>query len=120
MKPLFFALLVVVVCKSGPKPELVKANVIPDWASQNINQENACKIIPSPGIKIITIGNTYTATFTIDGMLWYKQNFDRGGVYFSPNIPEWYNDSCRLKEDLRQFIKLQMVKYFVNASKVTP
>jgi len=135
MKKLLFISLLIASCGRPPKPTSSALKIdssilrdhdsvvaregddLPLWASQDINHEGPCAIIPCPDMKIIAIGDTYTATFTLNGMLWYKQDFRSSGIFFGPDVPQWYRDSCELKNDLRPFIKLQMTKYFVARSK---
>jgi len=102
-----------------PAPSNIKQSTIPLWAAQDIDSAASCDIIPCPGIKIITIGKTFTATYSFAdcGLTLFKQNIN-SAVYFNAATPQWYSDSCQLKEELRGFIKLQMTKYFVNASTV--
>lgn len=86
---------------------------VPNWLSQNIDKESSCEIIPCDNIKIVTVGNSFTATYQYGSFMFYKSDKIKTGLDFSNR--EWeiiyYSDSCKLKEDLRWFIKLKMVEY---------
>lgn len=89
--------------------------IVPAWVQQNIDTESACKIIFCDNIKLIKVGNSYTATYTFSdcNLTYYKVDKHANGndFGFASWGVQYFDDSCKLKEDLRSFMKLQMVKY---------
>jgi hypothetical protein len=87
----------------------------PSWVHQNIDSEDACNIILCNNIKLMKVGNSYTATYTFADTktIYYKVNKKENAndFGFANWGIEYFDDSCKLKEDLRVFVKLQMVKY---------
>jgi hypothetical protein len=106
----------VISCKNTLNQKKSEPEITPNWVNQNIDSESACKIILCSNIKIIKIGNSYTATYTFTdvNMTWFKVDKQTTGNDFAPSANwgiKYFQDSCKLKEELRWFIKLQMTKY---------
>ena len=115
--PLLLAILL--LCAVSCKNKVQQNVIVPDWVHQNIDSESECKILLCDNIKLIKVGNSYTATYTFTDcdMTWFKVNKQNTGNDFSPSENwgiQYFQDSCKLKEELRWFIKLQMTKYISN------
>lgn len=90
-------------------------NAPPSWTQQNIDSIPACKILLCDNVKLIKVGNSYTATYLFEDtkVVYYKVDKSTTGNdfgFFKWGV-KYFDDSCKLKEDLRYFMKLQMVKY---------
>lgn len=102
---------------------------VPAWVNQEIDKESSCEIIPCVGITIITFGNgsSFAAVYKDDNCTMcsqlYKSNKAVTNLDFDYNreATQFYSDSCRLKEDLRHFIKIKIAEYkAVNKSTQKP
>lgn len=78
---------------------------------QNIDSVKSCDIVVLPEIKIIKVGNSYTATykFNYTGEVWFVTPSGYWCDFHYNETKGYFNDSCELKERMRSFIKLKLV-----------
>jgi len=124
MKALFLFVIVFASCSQCPKETtkilepghvVVQKQIVPAWLKQNVDTA-ACFLLPCEGMRFIKIGNKYTATYTLsiyknNAWVLVKAEKSKTGLDFNyRGMPYMYDDSCSLKESLRDFIRLKMVQ----------
>lgn len=112
--------------KTAVKTDEVKP-ITPAWVLQQIDNVNSCDIIMPDAVKIIKVGSRFTAYYSsITSTGGFIENYmmvdkRKEGIHFAPSSlhlkTKFFDDSCDVKESLRDFTIIKITAYIVDNGK---